>query len=107
MINVSILGVSKTDPQVNTLRNELLTIEGHRFIFPDLTNTKDLNEYYEIVKQGIIRSDYIILLNDHKETNNFKMLLGMAFQSDKKLKITSINRLKQFIENKGIKVKEL
>mgnify|MGYP001343170113 CR=1 FL=1 len=107
MINVSILGVSKTDPQLNTLRKELLTINGHSFSFPDLTGTKDLNEYYEIVKQDIIKSDYIILLNDHKETTNFKVLLGMAFQSEKKLKITSINRLKQFIENKGIKVKEL
>lgn len=105
MINVSILGISKTDPQLDTLLNELRMIKEHNFIFPDLIKTKDLNAYYECVKQGISKSDYVILLNDHKETNNFKMLLGMAFQSDKKLKITSINRLKQFIENKGIKVK--
>ncbi len=104
MTTVSILGISKTDSQLNTLLNELRMIKEHNFIFPDLIKTKDLNEYYECVKQSIIKSDYIILLNDHKETNKFKMLLGMAFQSDKKLKITSINRLKKFIENKGAKV---
>lgn len=104
MIRVSILTGLKFDPELNALRNELLTIKGHSFIFPDLEVTNNLSEYYELVKSKINESDYIILLNEHKESNIFKILFGMAFQSDKKLKITSMNQLKKFIDDKGAKL---
>ena len=101
MIKVCVIGGFEQTDKLHNLNIITSKIKGFKFIFPDLDHIKDLNKYYDLIKDSINECNNIILLNNSKNTNKFSVIFGMAFQSNKDLKINSIENIIKYFEKIG------
>jgi hypothetical protein len=103
---VCVLGGFNVTDKLHYLHNLVLKISTYEFIFPDLDHIKDLNIYYEVVRNSINECDSIILINDSKSSSIFSIIFGMAYQSNKDMKINTIDNILNFFEALGVKSNE-
>lgn len=101
MKTVCILGGFNLTDRLHELHIIVSKIKNYKFLFPDLDHVKELTLYYELIRNTINVSDIIILINDNKSSNTFSIIFGMAFQSNKELKINSFDNIKKYFEGRG------
>lgn len=101
---VCVLGGANLTNRLHELNIIVSKISNYEFLFPDLDHIKDLNKYYELIRDTINNSDSIILINDGKSSNMFQIIFGMAYQSNKDMKINSIENIIKFFE--GLRSKD-
>lgn len=103
---VCVLGGFNVTDRLHELHIIVSKISNYEFVFPDLDHVRDLNKYYELVRNSINGCDNIILINDSKTVNMFSIIFGMAYQSNKDMKINSIENIIKFFEEIGVRSNE-
>lgn len=103
---VCVLGGFNVIDRLHELHIIVSKISNYEFIFPDLDHVRDLNKYYELIRNTINECDNIILIKDSKAVNMFSIIFGMAYQSNKDIKINSIENIIKFFEEIGAQSNE-